>query len=72
MAEEIKQEIRAFLRAHSKEEFSISKVRENIGHAYPSILKWAMILAANPEENITIKDFGNIKLVSYVGECKTE
>ncbi len=72
MAEEIKQKIRKFLRENPKEEFSISKIREKLGHAYPSILKWVEVLSASPEEKITVRDFGNIKLVSFTGECKTE
>ncbi len=72
MAEEIKQKIRKFLRENSKEEFSISKIKENVGHSYPSVLKWVEVLSASPEEKIIVRDFGNIKLVSYTGECKTE
>ena len=72
MAEEIKEKIYQFLKEHRNEEFSISKLRENLGHAYPSILKWVMVLAAESDMGVKIKDFGNIKLVSYVGECKQE
>ncbi len=72
MPEEIKQKILKFLKNHSESEFSISKIKEEVGHAYPTILKWITVLAADPKGEITVRDFGNIKLVSYAGKCKTE
>jgi len=67
MAEEIKEKIHKFLKENAEKEFSVSKLKEALGHSYPSILKWVMVLAAETERNVRIKDFGNIKLVSYTG-----
>ncbi len=70
MAEEIKEKIVKFLADHAEKEFSILKLKEEVGHTYPSVSKWVEVLAA--EERIIVRDFGNIKLVSYNKKCKIE
>ncbi len=70
MAEEIKEEIYEFLKEHTGESFSVSKLKEKIGHSYNTVLKWIMVLAENPEKDIVVKDYGNIKLVYYAGSGK--
>ncbi len=70
MAEEIKGKIVKYLADHAEEEFSVSRLTQGVGHTYPSVSKWVEVLAA--EGRIIVRDFGNIKLVSYNKKCQTE
>ena len=66
MPEGIKEKIHKFLKENEGKEFSISKVKEEVKHSYQTVLKWTIVLEA--EGRIKIKDYGNIKLASYVEE----
>ena len=68
MPEEIKEKIYKFLKDQKGKEFSILKISKAVKHSYQTVLKWTLVLEANPENKIQIRDFGNIKLVSYIGE----
>ena len=73
MPEEIKEQIYEFLKKNKDKEFSIIELRnelEKIGmkYCYQTILKWAAILSAGSENNIKTKDYGSIKIISYVGD----
>ncbi len=73
MPEEIKEQIYEFLKKNKDKEFSIIKLRnemEELGmkSCYQTILKWAAILSAEPDNNIETKDYGSIKIISYVGD----
>ena len=63
MGEEIKEKILEFLKENSGQDFSISKLKERVGFSYPTILKWIVVLQS--EEKIRLKDYGNIKIVSF-------
>lgn len=65
MAEEKKEKILKFLKEFPKQEFSITQLKEMVGFAYPTVLKWVLVLEA--ERRVRIKDYGNVKLV-YLNE----
>lgn len=70
MAEEIKENIKAFLKLKAPEKFSVRKLRAEMEvqgkkYSYHTILKWVMVLSAEPETPIKIMDYGNIKLCWY-------
>ncbi len=71
MPEEIKEKIYEFLKENKGRELSIIKLKNEMGKAgmsycYHTVLKWCAILNAEPENNIRIKDYGSIKIISYV------
>ncbi len=73
MPEEIKEKICEYLKQHKGDEISVKKLmeemeKEGMKYCYHTILKWAAILNAEPDSNIRIRDYGNIKLISYVGD----
>lgn len=68
MPEEIKEEIYQFLKDQKGKEFSILKIKKAVKHSYHTVLKWTLVLAANPNNKVQVRDFGNIKLVSYIGK----
>ena len=76
MAEELKKKIYDFLKDNLKEEYSILKLKRELENkgikiSYVTMLKWTLVLSMDPESNIIIKDYGNIKIISYIGNENT-
>jgi len=61
MPEEIKEKILNFLHNNSGE-FSGKDIAQGIGKTEATTHKWLLVLEA--EKRVTIKDYGNLKLVS--------
>lgn len=73
MGEEIKEIIHEFLKNNKGQEFSVFKLREGMEKAgmkysYHTVLKWIAVLNAESGNGIEIKDYGSIKIISYVGD----